>query len=213
MCIRQSSYTPKRTSAEARRCAIIGPAFGSVSALAAGLGTGGPPPCPRPIRSPGPLQHNVARSCSLLNGSCRCQLVSTLSPCKGCVCVRVCTRGGREGRSRERQARLRRHCLSVEGCWVGSIQAAVLTISPCSRVRCCYSLRLPQLTKEQATHTTIVCPPSRVPRGTFDRRECLAHSANSQSQLSIDRSLSKEPRGEAINILCVLSPAPCSMLP
>lgn len=75
------------------------------------------------------------------------------------------------------------------------------------------SLRLPQLTKEQATHTTIVCPPSRFPRGTFDRRECLAHSANSQSQLSIDRSLSKEPRGEAINILCVLSPAPCSMLP
>lgn len=100
-CIRQSSYTPKRTSAEARRCAIIGPAFGSVSALAAGLGTGGPPPCPRPIRSPGPLARNVARSCSLLNGSCRCQLESTLSPCKGCVCACVHARWKRRKKQRE----------------------------------------------------------------------------------------------------------------
>lgn len=72
-------------------------------------------------------------------------------------------------------------------------------------------LRLPQLTEEQATQQTpIVSPPSRFPRGTFDRRECLAHSANSQQvHLQIDRSLVKEPRGEAINILCLIA---CSML-
>lgn len=64
-------------------------------------------------------------------------------------------------------------------------------------------LLLAQLTKEQATQQLCTPPPSRFPRGAFERQECLAQPT--ANQLQIDRSLSKEPRGEAAIISCVIN--------
>lgn len=120
------------------------------SALAAGLGTGGPPlaplggsAAPRPIRSPGPPADSVARSCSLQTASCRCQEVPTLQR-------RVHAMLDEEEEAEE-QARL--HCdgLGVEGCRVGAIRAAALTNLTAFQDAL---LLLAQLTEEQG-HTTI----------------------------------------------------------
>lgn len=110
-------------------------------------------------------------SCSLQTASCRCQEVPTLHR-------RVHATVDEEEEAEE-QARLHCDSLGAEGCRVGAIRAAALTILTMFQSA---FLLLAQLTKEQATQQLSLSlhPPSRSPRGAFETQECLARSANSQ---------------------------------